>query len=380
MSSAGASADIRIPVNDLRRHATAFSAPLTATAQRVLERGHYVLGPEVAGFEAEFAAYCGVAHCVGVANGTDALELALRALGVAPGTVVAVAANAAMYATSAVLAIGAQPLFVDVDAGTALMQAPDLQRAVEACATQPRAVVATHLYGRLAPMDALLGYARSQRISIIEDCAQAHGALGPDGRRAGAYGDLATFSFYPTKNLGAVGDGGAVTCNDDEIAARVRQLRQYGWSRKYTNAIAGGRNSRLDELQAAFLRVLLPHLDERNGRRSDIANRYSRHIRNPAIQTPTTAGAEYVAHLYVVRCQQRDALAAHLATQGIGTDIHYPIPDHRQPVHGDRFARVSLPVTEALSASVLTLPCFPDMHDHEVDQVITACNNWRSSP
>ena len=365
-----------IPVNDLARLAAEFSSSLTECASQVLDSGHYVLGPWVAQFERDFAGYCAVDHCIGVANGTDALELALRALDVGAGCNVAVAANAAMYGTTAVQAVGAQPVFVDVDAVTAIMTADDLRTAVEQLDAPPAAVIVTHLYGRMAQMPALLAYARSRGIAMVEDCAQAHGATDLAGRKAGSYGDLATFSFYPTKNLGAVGDGGAVTAADATLAARVRQLRQYGWSSKYTNVLPGGRNSRLDELQAAFLCKMLPVLDARNARRRDIANRYSREIVHPGVQVPPPAGTDYVAHLYVVRSPDRAALSAHLLACGVGCDIHYPIPDHRQPVHAGRFASVSLPVTEALCQQVLTLPCFPEMHDAEVDRVIAACNGW----
>lgn len=365
-----------IPVNDLARLAAIFSGDLAECAGEVLRSGHYVLGPWVARFEREFAAYCGVDHCVGVGNGTDALELALRALGIGPGRKVAVAANAAMYGTTAILAIGAQPAFVDVDPLTATVTADELRATVERLDAPPAAVIVTHLYGRMAPMSALLAYARSQRIAVIEDCAQAHGATGHDGRKAGGYGDLATFSFYPTKNLGAVGDGGAVITADAALAARVRKLRQYGWSSKYTNELPGGRNSRLDELQAAFLCRMLPVLDSRNARRRDIANRYSREIVHPRIQLPPIGGPEYVAHLYVVQTASREALSAHLQAAGVGSDVHYPIPDHRQPMHADRYASVTLAVTETLSQRVLTLPCFPEMSDAEVDRVIAACNRW----
>ena len=365
-----------IPINDLRRYSQAVNARLLPEAERVLGSGHFILGPEVRRFETAFAEYCGVDHCVGVANGTDALELGLRALGVAVGDHVLLVANAAMYGTSAVLAIGAVPVFADVEGSTCLLTQPLLQAAIERAGSIPRAVIVTHLYGRLATMRPLVALCRRLGIAILEDCAQAHGASDREGIRAGAFGDVASFSFYPTKNLGAIGDGGAVVCNDSGLAANARKLRQYGWSRKYTNELAGGRNSRLDELQAAFLASLLPDLDPRNQRRRMIANRYSREIRHPDIQVPAPSGNEYVAHLFVVQSRQRNGLAAHLHASNIGSDIHYPIPDHRQPLHGDRFAAVSLPTTERLCERVLTLPCFPEMTDAEVDRVIAACNGW----
>lgn len=373
-----AAASKLIPINDLQRYSQAVIARLLPGAERVLKSGHFVLGPEVRQFESNFAAYCGVGHCVGVANGTDALELGLRALGVGAGDHVLLAANAAMYGTSAVLAIGAVPVFADVDESTCLLTDVTLQAAVDSAGSMPRAVIVTHLYGRLAPMASIVALCRRLSIVILEDCAQSHGATDATGVRAGAFGDLASFSFYPTKNLGAIGDGGAIACNDERLADNARKLRQYGWSRKYTNELAGGRNSRLDEMQAAFLCSLLPDLDARNARRRDIANRYSREIRHPDIQVPAPAGNEYVAHLFVVQCGKRDRLASHLQASGVASDIHYPIPDHRQPVHGDRFAAVNLPATEALCERVLTLPCFPELTDEEVGRVIAVCNAWRS--
>jgi len=365
-----------IPINDLRRYSQDVIGRLLPAAERVLASGHFVLGPDVRRFESEFAAYCGVAHCVGVANGTDALELGLRALGVAAGDHVMLAANAAMYGTSAVLAIGAVPLFADVDEATCLLSEVTMQAAIDSGEIVPRAVIVTHLYGRLAAMTSIVALCRRLGIAILEDCAQAHGATDADGVRAGAFGDIASFSFYPTKNLGAIGDGGALVCSDGGLAANARQLRQYGWSRKYTNELAGGRNSRLDEMQAAFLSSMLPDLDQRNRRRREIANRYSHEIRHPDIQVPAPAGNEYVAHLFVVQSMQRDSLASHLKGCHVGSDIHYPIPDHRQPMHGDRFAAVTLPTTDSLCERVLTLPCFPEMTAAEVDRVIAACNAW----
>lgn len=363
-----------VPINSLARHIQPLKDGLGRVAEKVIASGYFVLGPQVTAFEEAFARYCGVDHCIGVANGTDALELSLKAVGVTAGDLVVVAANAAMYGTSAVLACGATSVFVDIDPETACISVPGTERAL--ASTQGiTAVIATHLYGRLADVAPLAALCRDRGVALVEDCAQAHGAR-RDGTRAGGFGDAASFSFYPTKNLGALGDGGAVTCRDEGIAARVRQLRQYGWTRKYTNGLPGGRNSRLDELQAAFLLQMLPYLDGWNDRRRDIANRYSREIRNGAITVPPVSGEDYVAHLYVVRAAERGRLAEHLAAAGVQTDIHYPLPDHRQPVHAGRFDHVSLPVTEADASSVLTLPCFPEMTGHEVDRVIAACNSF----
>ncbi|AXK70897.1 DegT/DnrJ/EryC1/StrS family aminotransferase [Lysobacter sp. TY2-98] len=363
-----------IPVNSLARHIAPLQQQLSAAAARVVASGHYVLGPHVVEFERAFARYCGARECIGVANGTDALELGLRALGVEPGDGVAVAANAAMYGTTATQACGAQPVFVDVDATTGTLDPADLER-VLADDDRIRVVIATHLYGRLADMAAIKRIAEARGVRVMEDCAQAHGAV-RDGERAGAIGDAASFSFYPTKNLGALGDGGAVTTNDPAVADRVRRLRQYGWEGKYNNVDRGGRNSRLDEIQAAMLAELLPRLDEWNVRRRAIANRYSEGIKNPTIAVPPVAGDDYVAHLYVVQTETRDALRDHLAAAGIQSDVHYPTPDHRQPCHDGAFAEVRLPVTEHMARSVLTLPCFPELEDAEVDRVIESCNQF----
>ena len=364
-----------VPLNSLARHVAPLRAQLLDAMAGVVDGGHYVLGPDVEDFEAAFAAYCGVAHCIGVGNGSDALELAMKAVGVGPGDRVAMPANAAMYAATAALACGAEPLFVDVDED-ATLDPVALVAALDAPGTPVRAVVATHLYGRLSRIEAISAACHARGIALVEDCAQAHGARAADGRRAGAFGDAAAFSFYPTKNLGALGDGGAVVCNDADIALRLRSLRQYGWERKYVNALPGGRNSRLDALQARVLMVKLPLLDGWNRRRREIANRYGRGIRNPAIRLPPPAGMESVAHLYVVHCGERERLRAHLTAAGIASDVHYPLPDHHQPCFAGRHAGASLPVTERHARTALTLPCFPELTDDEVERVTDACNSF----
>ncbi len=362
-----------VPFNALDRQNTGeVGARLCEVAARIIGGGWYVLGKEVAAFENEFADYCGTRHAVGVANGSDALELAIGCLDLPADCEIAVAPNAAMYATLAIVSQGKKPLFVDVDANTATMDAQSLEATITAAT---RAVVVTHLYGRMAQMDALLAVAQRHGLAVIEDCAQAHGAA-LEGRRAGSFGRIGCFSFYPTKNLGALGDGGAVVTDDEALADRVRQLRQYGWKRKYDVTVPHGRNSRLDELQAALLRVKLPLLDSWNERRREIALRYSRAIRHPRIAVPAVDGPHYVGHLYVVRSEQRDSLRTHLAERGIGVDVHYPIPDHHQQVFGERYANRSLPIAERLANTVLSLPCFPELRDDEIASVIDACNDW----
>lgn len=361
-----------IPVNSLARHIEPFAGRLSAIAATVVGSGYYVLGPNVTAFEASFATWCGSQAAIGVANGTDALELALKALGIAEGDRVCVVANAAMYGTSAILACNATPVFVDIDPATHNMSASSLQHALEEGSID--AVIITHLYGRLADMGNIVPLCKKHGVRILEDCAQAHGATDASGTRAGNFGDIAAFSFYPTKNLGALGDGGAITSSNPELIQRCRQLRQYGWSAKYTNSLPGGRNSRLDELQAAFLGSLLPEVDGWNARRRAIANRYSSEIRTPALQVPPESGAEYVAHLYVVQSEQREATRDALAAQGVQTEIHYPTPDYLQPCLQVKIAATSLPATEAAARTVLTLPCFPEMTDAEVDTVISSRN------
>jgi len=363
-----------IPVNALDRHIQPLKERLVQASATIIESGYFVLGPSVKEFEREFAAYCGVTDCIGVANGTEALELGLRSIGVTHGNRVAVVANAAMYGTTAVLACGADPVFVDIDPATHTMDPSSLEAVL---ASGPiDAVIVTHLYGRLADMNAIMALARQHGFAVFEDCAQAHGARDATGRLAGSFGKAASFSFYPTKNLGAIGDGGAVVTNDPQVAGTLRKLRQYGWAAKYRNELPGGRNSRLDELQAAFLRIMLPHLDSWNERRREIANRYSQEIRNERIRVPAISGTEYVGHLYVVETTDRVGLQRHLAAADVSSDVHYPTGDHHQPLFGNRYIAVQLPVTEAACESVLTLPCFPELADSEVTRVIEACNQW----
>ncbi|SMC23442.1 dTDP-4-amino-4,6-dideoxygalactose transaminase [Andreprevotia lacus DSM 23236] len=355
-----------LPINDLARHNGPLDGEIRVAIDRVLQRGYYILGPENQAFEAEFAAYLGVAGCVAVGNGTDALELALRALHIGPGDEVVTVANAGMYAGTAIHAVGATPRYVDIDPASMLLDVSLLPAATN---DKTRAIVVTHLYGRMADVEAVVAFARPRGIAVIEDCAQAHGAR-RNGKLAGSVGDLAAFSFYPTKNLGALGDGGAVVSSDAGLLARLRGLRQYGWTSKYHVGMAGGRNSRLDEIQAAILRCKLPHLDGWNARRRAIIARYNAGLSGLGWQLPPAPGEGDVGHLYVVRAPQRDAVRAALTAAGIASDVHYPVPDHQQAALP---MQASLPVTEVAAAELLTLPCFPELTDAELDQVIAAC-------
>ena len=355
-------------INDIKRQNQALADELSKAIESVFERGWYILGPEVEAFEQEFASYCGVACCVSVANGTDALELAVRSLELGEGAFVATVANAGMYATTAIKQAGSRPLYVDVSAETMTMDPVALGSCISG---NTGAVIVTHLYGQMAAITEIRDIARAAGVPLIEDCAQAHGAE-IDGRKAGAWGTIGCFSFYPTKNLGALGDGGAIITNDETIASRVRKLRQYGWASKYHSDVAGGRNSRLDELQAAMLRVKLRRLDIWNQRRREIACRYSAAFDGMPLVVPHASSKSYVAHLYVVRSAARNQLRKQLESSGIATDIHYPVPDYAQKSFTANAAAtpMTLPVTEACCAQVLTLPCFPEMSSAEIDQVI----------
>ena len=362
-------------INDLSLKLDQNADLIDQSIQRVVASGWLVLGPEVARFESLFADYNEVDHCVGLANGTDAIELGLRALGVTDKSVVATVANAGGYTTIAVNTIGANLLYMDVDPDTQNVTINEVEKAIDLGAT---AVVVTHLFGlAVGAIAGIASLCSARGVRLLEDCAQAHGAR-VASRCVGSFGDLASFSFYPTKNLGALGDGGAIVTTQKDLADRVRQLRQYGWSEKYRIDISNGRNSRLDELQAAILGDFLPHLDDWNAQRRLVAARYNADIRNAAVTLPNHDGEDYVAHLYVLRCENRRALQSHMKSHQISTDIHYPIPDHRQTIIKDQQRIDNLPVTELLAQQILTLPCYPGMSDQQIEHVIRSVNSWQT--
>lgn len=359
-----------VPFGDLRRQNAVMRADFAAAVTRVIESGWYILGREVAAFEEEFAAYCGVSHCIGVASGAEALYLALAALGVGPGTEVITVANACIYQVSAILQAGARPVLVDVDPATHTM---DPQALAAAISPRTGAIMPVHIFGRLAAMPEIMVIARHHGIPVVEDAAQAHGAWMSDvdgrQRKAGSWGSIACFSFYPSKNLGALGDGGALTTDDPALADRLRRLRMYGWGSKYHAVESGGRNSRLDELQAALLRVKLIHLDAGNSARRERAVWYAKLLSDLPIRLPVDDPG-YIYHLYVVESLQRDQLQAHLQSSGVGCDVHYPKPIHLQPVYaGLGYGVGSLPHTEALARRILSLPMFPELERAEVEHV-----------
>ena len=365
-----------IPFGDLRRQYESIKAELDEAAARVLASGWYILGPEVRAFEAEFAAFCGVGHAIGVGNGTEALYLALIALGVGAGDEVLSVANAADYEPLTILQASARPVFVDVDERTYTIE-PELLEA--AITPRTKAIMPVHLYGRMADMAAIMAVAERHGLPVIEDCAQAHGAQLPlhssgfGGRVAGSIGVCGCFSFYPSKNLGALGDGGMIVTNDAALAAKLRRLRMYGWEKRYYTVDSGGINSRLDEIQAALLRVKLRHLAAWNNARRRIAQRYNQLLADTGLLLPELPSDEsHVFHLYVVQTQQRDRLQASLQQRGVETAIHYPLPAHLQPVYQGLAEPGSLPVTEKLAGTVLSLPIYPELTDAEVDAVVAA--------
>jgi dTDP-4-amino-4,6-dideoxygalactose transaminase len=357
-----------VPFNDLSR-APSGDANVLAAVVRVTRSGWYLKGEETVAFEGELADYLGVGHAVCVANGTDALELAFVALGCSEGHEVVTAANAGGYSTAAARRRSLRVRFADVDERNLLLTPQTIERSLT---PQTRVVVVTHLYGKMAEVDAIRDLCHERGIKLLEDCAQAAGARAGT-RMAGAVGDAGVFSFYPTKNLGALGDGGAIVTSDDDVAARVRRLQQYGWGTKYKVEEDGGRNSRLDEIQAAVLRLRLRGLDDNNRRRRAIVARYTEALSLRKVEMVHSDGDDYVAHLAVVRSRHRGALAEQLRAHGIATAIHYPIPDHQQCFIGD--SAVSLPITETATREVLSLPCFPELESKEVEVVCAALSS-----
>jgi dTDP-4-amino-4,6-dideoxygalactose transaminase len=408
-----------IPQTDPRANYHAHRAEIDAAIASVLEGGRYILGEQVASFEREFAAYLGVRHAIGVGSGTDALHLALRACGMGPGLPVFTVAHTAVATVAAVEMCGATPVLVDINPadftmdpqrleetvkasrGEAFLPAPAVTKGVSSDAGIPDAgrspgnatgtlrsasplqgtpfrgaIIPVHLYGQPADTAAILAIARRYDLALIEDCAQSHGAT-DTGQMTGAIGDIAAYSFYPTKNLGALGDGGAVVTRSAGLAERVRLLREYGWRERYVSDIPGV-NSRLDELQAAILCVKLRHLDAENARRSSIAAEYDRLFAGSGLALPQVRpGAMHVYHQYVVRAAHRDGLQAHLRTLGIGALIHYPVPVHLQPAYAGRLpGSNALPVTEAAARQVLSLPMFPELTDEQVRITAAAVAGW----
>lgn len=364
-----------IPMNGFQREAPALRERELAAADRVLRSGWYILGNEVEAFEREWARATGVSHAVGVGNGMDAIEIGLRVLGIGPGDEVITTPMTAFASVLAILRAGAQPVLADIDPATAQMSVESAQRCL---GPKTKAVLLVHLYGHAHQLDRWAAFCDAAGVPLVEDCAQAHLASW-SGVRAGAWGKLGAFSFYPTKNLGAIGDGGAIVTNDPSAAALARQLRNYGQSERYHHPVLG-LNSRLDELHAAILRERLAVLEAYTARRREVACAYRAGITNTALRllAPPVEEANHVHHLFVVCCTRRDALMAHLRASDIESLIHYPIPVHRQPpCEGLRRDPEGLAAAERHGRECLSIPCNPQLADDEVRTVIKALNDFR---
>jgi len=343
--------------------------------QRVLDRGWYILGEEVAAFENEFASYIGVSHGVGVGSGTEAIHLALSVCGIGAGDEVITVSNTAVATVAAIELTGAVPVFVDIDPAYYALDPARIERAIS---KRTKAILPVHLFGHPADMEPIMEAAQKNGLRVIEDCAQAHGAT-YRGSRVGCFGDLACFSFYPTKNLGALGDGGIVVTNNESLAQRARHLREYGWSERYVSSMPGW-NTRLDEVQAAILRVKLRHLDEDNARRIHLAAAYRQTLEGLNIRVPLCReNATHVYHLYVIRSPRRDDLLRFLRGKGIGAAIHYPVPIHLQPAYRGRIHRGdSLPETEQAAGEIISLPIYPELHDDQLKHIVNAIHTYEA--
>lgn len=361
---------LRVPFYDSSRKITKYRSEINKAVERVLDSGNLVLGIEVASFEKEFADFLDAKYCLGTANGTDSLEIALIAVGAGLGSKVATCANAGGYSSTAITCIGATPVLMDVELESRNITIESVEYAINQGA---RYVIATHLYGMaIKDIDQISRMCQEKNVILIEDCAQAHGAE-ISGRKVGTFGNISTFSFYPTKNLGALGDGGALITNDDELFAKLSKLRTYGWGEKYRVEIARGRNSRLDEVQAAILRVFLRHLVSDNEKRLQIAQFYNDTIQPVDIQKPQWNEGQYVAHIYALTSNSRNSLLGKLSHAGVGYAIHYPITDHHQIINNNKV--LSLKNSELLSNSILSLPCYPELTHEEMCLVVDVINS-----
>jgi dTDP-3-amino-3,4,6-trideoxy-alpha-D-glucose transaminase len=371
----GAAELARIPTTRLDNADPALMEELLAVVESVARQGAFTMGAELEAFEAEFAEYCGSPHAVGVSSGTEAIVLALRALGIGPGDEVIVPSNSFIATAEGVSLAGARPVLVDVDPSTHLITADAVAAAIT---DKTRAVIPVHLMGSTVDMDAILDVTRPAGLKVIEDTAQAHGAF-VGGKRVGSIGDVGCFSFYPTKNLGGWGDGGAIVTNDPEVAQNVKLLRSHGESPRYHHRMVGT-TARLDALQAALLRVKLRRLDAANDarRRLGAALREGLAGTSVALPEPACADGDHVYHLFIVRTTQRDALREHLDAHGVSSAVHYPFPIHRTEAYADLgLAEGSLPVAERLAEEILTLPLFPTMSNQDVTRIVDAVRSFR---
>ncbi|MBA4416988.1 MAG: erythromycin biosynthesis sensory transduction protein eryC1 [Syntrophus sp. (in: bacteria)] len=373
-----------IPQTDPKANYLAHKAEIEGAIAHVLDSGWYILGGEVTAFEAEFAKFIGVNHAVGTANGTDAIVIALRACDIKRGDVVLTVSHTAVATVAAIELTGATPVLVDIDPKTYTMDPSHLEDAIKAISNAPsgtnrqlKAVLPVHLYGHPADMPAIVEIARRYGLYVIEDCAQAHGAI-IEGKKAGTWGHIATFSFYPTKNLGALGDGGAVGTDDPLLAEKACALREYGWHERYISDVPG-MNSRLDELQAAILRIKLNYLDEENKRRGLVANIYNEFLSDSLLHLPAVRpDVTHVYHQFVVQSTQRDNLRSFLMANGIATAVHYPVPVHLQPAYKGQttIGRGGLHNTEQICNEILSLPMYAQLSDEQTEKVCKTIVKW----
>jgi dTDP-4-amino-4,6-dideoxygalactose transaminase len=359
-------ASMNIPLVDLRAQYATIRDEIDAAIEGVLETAAFILGEEVQRFEAAFAEHVQAAGAVGVASGTAAIELVLKAMDIGAGHEVIVPAHTFIATAEAVSNVGARPVFADIDENVFALDPAHVESLINA---RTRAIMPVHIYGHPAPMSELAAIASQRGVWLIEDAAQAHGAE-VDGRRCGSIGNAACFSFYPGKNLGAYGDAGAVTSNDAELLARVRRLRDHGRTTKYEHEEIG-QAARMDAIQAAVLNVKLTHLDAWTEARRRVASRYATLLEPASVRLPVeAAGAKHVYHLYAIRSNARDALLEHLRSQGVAAGIHYPVPLHRQPAYaGQGYESIALPVTESVAASILSLPIYPELTNEQIAHV-----------
>ncbi len=364
---------MKVPFADLRSLHLPMRPELSEVFQRVLDNNSFILGPEVQRFEEAFAQYVGAGHCIAVSNGTVALQMALLVLNIGPGEEVITAANTFIATAEAISAVGARPVFVDVDPRYYTM---DPEAVAKAITPKTKAIIPVHLYGQTADMDPLLALAEKHGLAVVEDACQAHGAE-YRGRKAGTMGILSCFSFYPGKNLGALGEGGAVLCNDAKLAQRLRMLRDHGSLKKYEHSFPGY-NFRMEGLQGGFLTVKLAHLDEGNNCRRAAAATYGRLLAESSVVTPVVLpGAKHIYHLYVIQAEDRDALKHHLAEQGIETGLHYPVPLHLQQAYAELgYKAGDFPVAESLSRRILSLPMFPTITREQIECVCSAVTEF----
>ena len=361
-----------IPCADPKAQYLSSRDEIDKAIKRVLESGWYILGDEVRLFEEEFAVYNGVPHSIGVGSGTEALHIALRALEIGSGDEIITTAHTAVATASAIALSGAKPVFVDIEPDYFTI---DPHRIEEVISPKTKAVIPVHMYGQPCDMDIILEIAHRHGLKVIEDCAQAHGAT-YKGKRAGSMGDIGCFSFYPTKNLGAIGDGGALVTNDDRLAEKISLLREYGWKKRYISSEEGW-NSRLDEMQAAILRVKLEKLDDDNACRQQHACEYENALKDlPLVLPGIRNNVSHVYHLYVIKSDERDKLKAHLWDQGVNTTIQYPVPIHRQEYYQKIAGRISLPQTDQEAETILSLPIYPELTVPERLEVVNAIQNY----